>query len=219
MPYLNKVIIIGHAGRDAELKFTPSGVAVCKFSVATSETRKGEKTTEWHNVTAFGKQAEWAGREAERQRVAQEAEAERARRREAQQARLAEQEVELAAAVERLRAKAKGKGFDLVAGAGLLALLEQATAEAMSMPRLKKLAIIVEPADAILTAQVIPGGALFRDPDGESPVGVIVKTREAIYDGTPFPALNMALVRVTGKQSYRTASGAIATAFVVTKAW
>jgi single-strand DNA-binding protein len=61
MPYLNKVIIIGHAGRDAELKFTPSGVAVCKFSVATSETRKGEKVTEWHNVTAFGKQAEWAG--------------------------------------------------------------------------------------------------------------------------------------------------------------
>ena len=61
MPYLNKVMLIGHAGRDAELKYTQGGLAYCKFSVATSETRKGEKVTEWHNVTVFGKQAEWAG--------------------------------------------------------------------------------------------------------------------------------------------------------------
>lgn len=64
MPSLNRVEIIGHMGRDPETKYTPSGAAVCRFSVATSEKwtdkASGEKKerTEWHNVQAWGKLAE-----------------------------------------------------------------------------------------------------------------------------------------------------------------
>jgi single-strand DNA-binding protein len=55
---INKVILIGHVGRDPESKQLDSGVAVVNFSVATSETYKnksGEKVTdtEWHNVVAW----------------------------------------------------------------------------------------------------------------------------------------------------------------------
>lgn len=62
---LNKVILIGNLGRDPELKMTPSGQALARFSVATTETWKnpqGEKQskTEWHNVVVWGKQAEVA---------------------------------------------------------------------------------------------------------------------------------------------------------------
>src|SRR5215831_2107286 len=39
---VNKVIVLGHLGRDADTKFTPSGVAVTKFSVATSRRWKGQ---------------------------------------------------------------------------------------------------------------------------------------------------------------------------------
>lgn len=62
---LNKVILIGNLGRDPELKMTPGGQALARFSVATTETWKnpqGEKQskTEWHNVVVWGKQAEVA---------------------------------------------------------------------------------------------------------------------------------------------------------------
>ena len=58
MPSFNKITIIGHLGRDAEQRFTPGGMAVASFSVATTEKRKdGEKTT-WFRVSLFGKQAE-----------------------------------------------------------------------------------------------------------------------------------------------------------------
>ncbi len=62
---LNKVILIGNLGRDPELKMTPSGQALARFSVATTETWKnpqGEKQskTEWHNIVVWGKQAEIA---------------------------------------------------------------------------------------------------------------------------------------------------------------
>ena len=62
---LNKVMLIGNLGRDPELKMTPSGQALARFSVATTETWKnpqGEKQskTEWHNVVVWGKQAETA---------------------------------------------------------------------------------------------------------------------------------------------------------------
>ena len=60
MPYLNKILLIGHAGRDAELKFTPGGIAVCKFSLAVSEKVKGEAHTEWFDITCFNKTAEFA---------------------------------------------------------------------------------------------------------------------------------------------------------------
>ncbi len=61
---MNKAIILGRLGQDPELKHTPSGAAVCNFSVATSETwndktsgQKQEKT-EWHNIVVWGKLAE-----------------------------------------------------------------------------------------------------------------------------------------------------------------
>jgi single-strand DNA-binding protein len=62
---MNKVILIGNLGRDPELKMTPSGQALARFSVATTETWKnpqGEKQskTEWHNIVVWGKQAEIA---------------------------------------------------------------------------------------------------------------------------------------------------------------
>ncbi|HJV49224.1 MAG TPA: single-stranded DNA-binding protein [Geothrix sp.] len=62
---LNKVMLIGNLGRDPELKATPSGQSVARFSVATTETWKnqsGEKQskTEWHNIVVWGKQAEIA---------------------------------------------------------------------------------------------------------------------------------------------------------------
>ena len=62
---LNKVLLIGNLGRDPELKSTPSGQSVARFSIATTETWKnqaGEKQskTEWHNIVVWGKQAEIA---------------------------------------------------------------------------------------------------------------------------------------------------------------
>ena len=58
MPSFNRITIVGHLGRDAEQRFTPQGLAVASFSVATTEKRKdGEKTT-WFRVSLFGKQAE-----------------------------------------------------------------------------------------------------------------------------------------------------------------
>lgn len=60
---VNKVTILGRLGQDPELKYTPSGAAVCNFSLATSESWKdkaGQKQekTEWHRVTVWGKLAE-----------------------------------------------------------------------------------------------------------------------------------------------------------------
>lgn len=67
MSGVNKVILIGRFGKDPEIRYTPSGVAVANFSIATSETWKdkdtGEKKekTEWHNIVAWRKQAELMG--------------------------------------------------------------------------------------------------------------------------------------------------------------
>lgn len=63
---LNKVMLIGHLGKDPELSYTPNGTAVCKFSVATDESYKGEDgnivpKTEWHNIVAWRKLAEICG--------------------------------------------------------------------------------------------------------------------------------------------------------------
>lgn len=60
---LNKVMIIGHLGRDPEMRYTPSGRPVTNFSVATSRswnTSDGERRTEteWFNVVAWGSLAE-----------------------------------------------------------------------------------------------------------------------------------------------------------------
>jgi single-strand DNA-binding protein len=60
---VNKVILLGRLGQDPELKYTPSGAAVCNFSLATSESwsdKNGQKQerTEWHRVVVWGKLAE-----------------------------------------------------------------------------------------------------------------------------------------------------------------
>lgn len=55
---INKVILLGTVGKDPELRQTTSGQSVCNFSVATSEKYKDVETTEWHNITVFGKLAE-----------------------------------------------------------------------------------------------------------------------------------------------------------------
>ncbi|MFN2442529.1 MAG: single-stranded DNA-binding protein [Thermoanaerobaculia bacterium] len=63
---INKVILIGRLGRDPEVKSTPSGTTVAKFSIATDEKftdRNGERQerTEWHNIVAWAKLAEICG--------------------------------------------------------------------------------------------------------------------------------------------------------------
>ena len=63
MGSVNKVILVGNLGRDAELRYTPGGAAVSKFSVATTEVwndKSGQRQerTEWHNIDLWGKQAE-----------------------------------------------------------------------------------------------------------------------------------------------------------------
>jgi single-strand DNA-binding protein len=56
---VNKVILIGHLGRDAETKFTPSGVAVTKFSVATNRRWKDQQTGEWKEETDWANVVLW----------------------------------------------------------------------------------------------------------------------------------------------------------------
>lgn len=64
---INKAILIGNLGRDPEVSYTPSGMAVAKFSIATSERWKDKNSgemqerTEWHRITAFGRLAEICG--------------------------------------------------------------------------------------------------------------------------------------------------------------
>lgn len=57
MRSVNKVILLGNLGKDAETKFTPSGVAKTTFSVATTRKwKQGEEwkeATDWHNVVLW----------------------------------------------------------------------------------------------------------------------------------------------------------------------
>ncbi len=63
---VNKVILIGNLGKDPEVKYTPSGTPVAKFSLATNERYKDkdgqwQDRTEWHNIVAWQKLAEIVG--------------------------------------------------------------------------------------------------------------------------------------------------------------
>jgi len=63
---VNKVILIGNLGKDPELRYTSSGVAVATFSLATNESWKDpegnlQERTQWHNVVAWRKLAEICG--------------------------------------------------------------------------------------------------------------------------------------------------------------
>ena len=67
MAGINKAILIGRLGGDPEVRYTPSGVAVANFNIATSEEWKdkdtGEKKerTEWHRIVAWRKLGEICG--------------------------------------------------------------------------------------------------------------------------------------------------------------
>lgn len=63
MGSVNKVILVGNLGRDAELKYTPGGAPVARVSLATTEVwndKSGQRQekTEWHSIDIWGKQAE-----------------------------------------------------------------------------------------------------------------------------------------------------------------
>ncbi|MCL4542544.1 MAG: single-stranded DNA-binding protein [Deltaproteobacteria bacterium] len=60
MGSLNKVLLIGNLGKDPELRYTPDGLAILSFPIATTEyfnDKSGSKTerTTWHNIVVFGK--------------------------------------------------------------------------------------------------------------------------------------------------------------------
>lgn len=64
---VNRVILVGHLGKDPEVRYQPSGGAVANLTVATSEqwrdksTGENKEAVEWHRVVIFGKLAEVAG--------------------------------------------------------------------------------------------------------------------------------------------------------------
>lgn len=63
MGSVNKVLLVGNLGRDAELRYTPGGAAVATINMATTEVwndKNGQKQqkTEWHRIVLWGKSAE-----------------------------------------------------------------------------------------------------------------------------------------------------------------
>ena len=67
MASVNKVILVGNLGRDPEVRYTPSGAAVCTLRLATTRNWKNrdsgerQEETEWHSVVLYDRQAEIAG--------------------------------------------------------------------------------------------------------------------------------------------------------------
>ena len=66
MAGVNKVITLGHLGKDPEMRYMADGKAVANFSLATSETFKDkegnkQERTEWHRIVLWGRLAEIAG--------------------------------------------------------------------------------------------------------------------------------------------------------------
>ena len=64
---VNKAILVGNLGKDPELRYTPSGTAVCTFSLATTDrfkNKQGEQQerTEWHNIVVWAGLAEICGK-------------------------------------------------------------------------------------------------------------------------------------------------------------
>ena len=61
---VNKVLLVGRTGSDADMKYTTKGMAIANISIATTDTRKDAKgefqdNTEWHRIVVFGKIAEF----------------------------------------------------------------------------------------------------------------------------------------------------------------
>lgn len=68
---VNKITLIGHLGKDPELKHLESGVAVARVTLATNENYKDkngewQKLTEWHNIVIWRDQAERAAKYAKK---------------------------------------------------------------------------------------------------------------------------------------------------------
>lgn len=67
MASVNKVILLGHLGRDPEIRYLPSGMAIANVSLATTSKRKDKTSgesieeTQWHRVQFFDRLAEIAG--------------------------------------------------------------------------------------------------------------------------------------------------------------
>jgi single-strand DNA-binding protein len=67
MASVNKVIVLGNLGKDPEVRYTPSGSAVCNLRIATTRNWKSkdsgerQEETEWHSVVLYDRQAEIAG--------------------------------------------------------------------------------------------------------------------------------------------------------------
>ena len=62
---INRVILVGHVGQDPDIKYTTSGYAVASFSLATNEVsmdleKNKTEHTEWHNIVAWNKLAEFS---------------------------------------------------------------------------------------------------------------------------------------------------------------
>src|ERR1700760_4246338 len=56
---VNKVILVGNLGRDAETKFTPAGVSVTRFAVATTRSWKDQQSNEWKEETNWTNVVLW----------------------------------------------------------------------------------------------------------------------------------------------------------------
>ena len=67
MASVNKVILVGNLGRDPEVRYAPSGAAICNVTIATSRNWKSkdsgerQEETEWHRVVFYDRLAEIAG--------------------------------------------------------------------------------------------------------------------------------------------------------------
>ena len=66
MGSVNKVILIGHLGKDPDVRHSQSGATITSFSLATNETWNNkdgqrEERTEWHRIVVFGKLADICG--------------------------------------------------------------------------------------------------------------------------------------------------------------
>lgn len=66
MSTFNKIIVVGNLGKDPELRYSPQGLPICTFSLATNERQKDSKTGEvientiWYRANIFGRKAETA---------------------------------------------------------------------------------------------------------------------------------------------------------------
>jgi single-strand DNA-binding protein len=56
---VNKVILLGRLGKDAETKFTPSGISISKFTVATNRSTKDQASGEWKELTDWHNVVVW----------------------------------------------------------------------------------------------------------------------------------------------------------------